>query len=243
MNVLRNQQGITTTTIIGFVVILGIVGFTGWRVMEANRAIDENTIVSNQPVKGSGAEKSESKNTTIPEGYIKYESGAISFNYPEAWGEATQQSFTKVNAENRSVGSRDPIVLLGFSQLAKEVSLFVWDVDEVAVSLAFNAPVYCTVKSGEWIKAPGSLGENVSCPSDTRESNGKKIARFNRGALGAYAAKEAYIYDKVVLELSVSSTVKDIVPNSDGSGSVGEAAKKRIKGQASEYMDQLTIAN
>jgi hypothetical protein len=95
MRIIKNQQGITTSTVIGFIVILVIIGFTGWRVMEANKAIDENKVVTNQPIKSANTESTQ-KDTAykIPEGYLAYENKTYGFTfaYPEEYGKITKQS-------------------------------------------------------------------------------------------------------------------------------------------------------
>lgn len=92
MYVKLNQKGMTTTTIIGFVLILIIVGFTGWRVMEANKAIDNNKVVSNEPVKNN-ATKDEIKTSSVPDGYTEYSNNGLTFYYPK-----TQQPAKDVTA-------------------------------------------------------------------------------------------------------------------------------------------------
>ena len=89
MNILKNQQGITTTTVIGFILILGIVGFTGWRVMDANKAIDENKVVSNHPATKNEADSEIVEDTPVPEGLNRYSNKELdlTFDYPEAWDE------------------------------------------------------------------------------------------------------------------------------------------------------------
>lgn len=94
MNVIKNQQGITTTTVIGFVLILVIVGFTGWRVMEANKEIDGNKVVSNQPNNKNEPDSTSGSTVKIPDNYKTYTNKTLdfSFAYPESWGKPTQQS-------------------------------------------------------------------------------------------------------------------------------------------------------
>lgn len=94
MRLSNNQQGLTTTTIIGFILILVIVGFTGWRVMEANKEIDSNKVVSNQPNDKNEPASTQGSTVKIPDNYKSYTNETLdfSFAYPESWGEPTLQS-------------------------------------------------------------------------------------------------------------------------------------------------------
>lgn len=99
MNILKNQKGVTTTTVIGFILILGIVGFTGWRVMEANKAIDNNKVVSNEPVVKNDTKSNSSTETPVPDGYDRYSDKDLNltFDYPESWSKQIKVETLDVN--------------------------------------------------------------------------------------------------------------------------------------------------
>lgn len=78
---IKNEKGFGVVEVILILVIIGIIGFTGWRVYEANREasqvpIDNSTIVPREK-------------SSVPDGWKKYENKDLSFSfaYPEEWGE------------------------------------------------------------------------------------------------------------------------------------------------------------
>lgn len=75
----NSQSGFGVVEVILIIVILGIIGFTGWRVYEANRE------VSQAPVDNSTVEKKADQAKKTEYKVYDAESIAVSFSYPAEW--------------------------------------------------------------------------------------------------------------------------------------------------------------
>lgn len=131
MQIIKNQQGITTSTVIGFIVILVIIGFTGWRVMEANKAIDENKVVSNSPTKESKTDANETP--SVPEGYVEYSKNNLTFYYPD-----TQQPAKDTTA---TFSKETPSVLSAVA--LKDYNIAMYDAKDLQLQMGIGAPWVC----------------------------------------------------------------------------------------------------
>lgn len=214
MRIINNQQGITTTTVVGFVLILVIVGFTGWRVMEANKAIDENKVVSNQPVKGNDDEATPSEQTyTMPDGYIAYQnkSYGFMFAYPQEYGSITKQSkyfdyqinevkglreYSKSNdlTNAPSKGINGPVSILAYKTLDQQLN---------------------SRKYGPMVKVNGDkLTVAGAAPSDVNEQKvGEAYKDFKGNVVNAQKNGEVRVFKLIGGDEGTASTTLIVVAN------------------------------
>jgi hypothetical protein len=94
----KNEKGFGVIEVLLIFVILGIIGFTGWRVYEANRE------VSQVPVDKSTVTKTEK--STIPKGWKEYENKDLGFSFahPETWGEVSMTNAINEGAQTHEGG-------------------------------------------------------------------------------------------------------------------------------------------
>lgn len=90
-----NQTGAAHLVAILIVVVLGIVGFTGWKVYDSN----QKTKKSLDNASSNNAAIVEKKKSPPEETTVKYESKDLgfSFSYPKDWGDATIQAGTFIS--------------------------------------------------------------------------------------------------------------------------------------------------
>lgn len=96
MNKIKNrQEGIAHLTIIGLVVVLAIIGFTGWRVWKVRQDSQKYTESSNNSSAKSLSNKKTEQKSTIPDGFVEYTSDeyGIKFAYPKEWGNVSVQKW------------------------------------------------------------------------------------------------------------------------------------------------------
>lgn len=96
MKLYKSQSGIAHLTIIGLILILSIVGFTGWRVWQVRqdnkKSANQSDGVSQSMSNSKPKEKTEDKNK-LPDGFVEYtnQEYGFKFAYPKEWGEVAVQ--------------------------------------------------------------------------------------------------------------------------------------------------------
>lgn len=228
MNVIKNQKGITTTTVIGFVLILAIVGFTGWRVLEANKAINGNKVVSNQPVQ-SDNEKEPTK-PTVPDGYVKYSKNKLTFYYPEEQQPAKDTTAT----QKKYVSSVVSAVEL------KDFNVTMYKAANLQLQMGIGAPWVCNYDVSDSTftlnKAKSFTGiSSSSCDKFNEKDEFNSIA-FNNLSTG-YEARIIKAYaaptDDDMYLIKVSST------RDDGECYTGELTEAECEERADQQLEEL----
>lgn len=92
-----SQQSFGAVEAILIVVIIAIVGFTGWRVYDANKSTqvaESSTSVTTVPIEDS-KEVPKKPEPKIPEGMVEYKNKELGFKmaYPKEWGTIKKSSF------------------------------------------------------------------------------------------------------------------------------------------------------
>jgi type II secretory pathway pseudopilin PulG len=91
----KQQDGFSLPHILLVLVLVGIIGFAGWRVYESqkatNKSLDNAANASNVVKPG---EKQAAEEYKVPEGYTVYENKNLGFKfaYPEKWGQLQDKS-------------------------------------------------------------------------------------------------------------------------------------------------------
>ncbi len=94
MKITKSQTGFTPLHALLLLVLLGIIGFTGWKVYDAGKSAE--TTSSNTVTPAANQAQQQPPVSTIPEGFVEYKNDALGFKfaYPKEWGAAsTQVSF------------------------------------------------------------------------------------------------------------------------------------------------------
>ena len=160
----KNDQGLGALEGLLILVIVGLLGFTGWYVLQAKRSTDKSLLPSS-----SATPKFKKKVVTqkaavqLPEGWINYEGDGFTFGYPGSYGQFTARSTTQVTGGIQAVlTSSQPATAL-FKGIST-AGLFVLDNYE-----ATNAPIQSrkygpTIKleNGKWLVTQSSSGDPKS---------------------------------------------------------------------------------
>ncbi len=94
MKLYKNQSGIAPVVVVLLLVLVGIVGFAGWRVYDSQKKTNESLDRAASNIETITKQKNESK---IPEGFVGYENKELGFKfaYPKEWGDISQKQFSK----------------------------------------------------------------------------------------------------------------------------------------------------
>lgn len=98
----KKSAGFGVVEVLIVVAVVAIVGVGGWYVYQMNTKATNNS----ETMKNADVGQSENdKETTLPEGYVRYENEkiGISFAYPQVWGEVEDKLYTK-NEQNTAQG-------------------------------------------------------------------------------------------------------------------------------------------
>ncbi len=95
-NMKSNQRGFGAVEVALIIVLVGIIGFTGWRVYSANKEVSElDRQLRSQSTTSPATKKQatqETNQSSVPAGWKEYANSQLGFvfSYPESWGEVTQ---------------------------------------------------------------------------------------------------------------------------------------------------------
>lgn len=116
MKLSKNQSGILHIAAILAVILLGIIGYTGWRVYSANMKIKPAVTTTSTP----SVKKEEPKKSSIAEGFVEYENKDLGFKfaYPKEWGTTAAEA-----QDNTKFGGKGQLNTVKFSN-KKEALLY-----------------------------------------------------------------------------------------------------------------------
>lgn len=93
----KYDQGFGVIEGLLIVVIIGILGFTGWYVLRAKQTTDKNLQPSSSETPQYKKKLTPPKAAVaLPDGWVKYEGEGFSFGYPGAYGQFTAKSSTQI---------------------------------------------------------------------------------------------------------------------------------------------------
>ncbi len=123
----NRQAGVAHLTIIGLIVVLAIVGFTGWRVWKVRQDSQKYTESSNNSSAKSSSDKKTEQKSAIPDSFVEYTNQELGFKfaYPKEWGNVSVQKrdgYSNFTYEQPPKTAGTYSVTLSFSS-NKEVSM------------------------------------------------------------------------------------------------------------------------
>ena len=137
MTLQQNQSGFSITHFLLVLLIIGALGFAGWRVYEARQE-------DNSPKKNSNdsttqkEEPAEKEIYTVPDGYVIYENKEIGFKfaYPEQWGKLTPNTESEYDLDVEG-----PEIPLTSDGLNTSLRVFAAKVDSFRMSVRYKGRV------------------------------------------------------------------------------------------------------
>ncbi len=102
MKIHKSQSGFSPVHVVLILVLVGIIGFTGWKVYDAGKPtkmVDSNAVTPDAKKESNRAEENK-----IPDGFTEYENKDLGFKfiYPQSWGEV---QVNKTETESLASGS------------------------------------------------------------------------------------------------------------------------------------------
>jgi hypothetical protein len=87
MKIHKSQTGFSPVHVLLLLILVGIIGFTGWKVYDANKSASNTD--SSAPAKANNVAVTPPTQATIPEGFVEYKNDELGFKfaYPKEWGE------------------------------------------------------------------------------------------------------------------------------------------------------------
>ncbi len=198
MKLSKSQAGFTAVHMLLILVLLGIIGFTGWKVYDAGK--------SAKPAESSTAtpavKKEESK---IPDGFVEYENKELGFKfaYPKDWGEVKVDKVDNKNNETPdtkgmvyrfSFSARQSTLSQGSNGYSPELDITAIATDAVLPATGFNESYArgFTEKDGKVFGLSDRSGEDKGDTIFARIGKGKEGVLIKHTTLPSGAEADNY---------------------------------------------------
>ena len=231
MKTFKNSDGFSVVHTLLILVIIGIIGFTGWYVWNASKEANKNLEVKNRTstVNKTNVAKSEPSKTSakdtplepeIPQGYTKYSNEAygFSFAYPSAVGEIKDtniQGNEKILVYAKSADTRDTFAQYTQSPLYVQVNRtedYTTGAAKYGPTLEFDAGKWIvSAKEGGDVNNGGkAIGSEYKAPQ-AAVINGIKVYDFSYQDEGCYRTHWVFKTDKAFTSIMLPSVCADAI--------------------------------
>jgi hypothetical protein len=188
MNYKNSQAGFTPIHLLSILVLIGIIGFTGWRVYDAGKSTKSADSSSVVPIINN-TPKPQSEQSNIPEGFVEYkdEKLNLTFIYPKTWK-------SDVGVETYPLGHVFTKRYLGSVIYEPEAKYWVFAEDS---------------------EAYGDKGTKADVGIDYKDSS-KTIWRFGFGDAGAQVSIPTFVWDNQIVQITTPVTCDPPACGGDG---------------------------
>ncbi len=165
----KKQNGFSAIEAVLILVIVAMIGFTGWYVWHAKQSADK-TLTADSSSTPSFKKKSSTQSSTakIPDGWVWYEGNGFKFAYPKAYGNFSKILTDSPNVADYSSSKPNPVYIEGST-------------DHISVSIIDKGVAFGTVKYGPSVKfVNGELIVTEVNPADKANIVGKSYKGFLR---------------------------------------------------------------
>jgi hypothetical protein len=250
----KNQKGFGHAGIILIIVVIGLVGLSGWFVWNKNKSADQKmTANTSQKDSAKGDEDDKTKAPYVkPENYTSYSKAELNFSlaYPTEWGPLEPggslgslfNSQTRDNKSNNetNIGGRFGIFAdtpekfflpIGYDFGTKVVQKNGEDVWVMQILDAFNDGT-STVKNGEDLS-------KAQQPKIHRSHSGVKVYEFSNGHAGGVWALLAFKSGDNFIGLKLPYYYP-IDVHDDGTETSDPTVKPKYEAQVAEIIDSIS---